>query len=229
MVVEKIIWDSDFFGYEIGRILENHDGSKIDLNYKLLISNATLSTEIDGYTNTFSEEKSVYLKKINAPLNTNFIIDEILDSENYHYNLQDLYELAFESGKYSRFYLDKNFGEQAFRNFYKTWIDNTINKSYADKIFIAVKDNKIVGFVSLKIVKNNATVGLISVSPIYQGHGFGKKLIYAIENYCFTNNIESISITTQSINKNACNFYENIGYNLEKNIIVKHYWKNDTI
>lgn len=55
----------------------------------------------------------------------------------------DLLQLAYESGKYSRFKLDKNLTPKVFTDMYKLWIENSVNGQMADRIYVVEQDNKI--------------------------------------------------------------------------------------
>ena len=138
-----------------------------------------------------------------------------------------LFELAYESGKYSRYKQDVNILEDRFKKLYQFWIKNSFNKTFADKIFYFKENENIVGFVTLKINNDIAKIGLIAVSPNYQGKGIGKKLIAKTENFCFENNVKTLQIPTQMENLEACNFYKKMGYEISEKINIKHFWEKN--
>ena len=140
-----------------------------------------------------------------------------------------MYNLAFESGKYSRFKKDKKFSNQQFENLYIKWIDNSLDFNFADDILIYVEENKIVGFISYKIKNEEATIGLVAVLPNHQGKGIGKYLLQVVENELIKNDIKALNIPTQKENKEACSFYEKLEYKIKESITIKHFWRNDTI
>ncbi len=137
--------------------------------------------------------------------------------------------MSFESGKYSRFKKDKKFSIKQFENLYKKWIDNSIDFGFADDILVYVEENKIIGFISYKIKNNEATIGLVAILPNHQGKGIGKKLLQVVENELIKNNIIILKIPTQKENLEACSFYEKRGYKIKQSIIIKHFWRNDSI
>ncbi len=224
MSIKRLDWDSNFFGYEVGEIGKDSDFSESE-NYHLIVlkQKREEEIEIEGFIKSFQETKVVFNKKLeknSLKLFKNSIIDfddEVIDKE-------FLYSLAFESGKFSRFRLDSNFPKHKFELLYTKWVDNSINKQFADKIFYVKEIDDIVGFVTLKNNNKFSTIGLIAVSENYQGRGLGKKLLLRVEEYCISQNIFEVKIPTQKENKAACHFYNKMGYNINEELIIKHYW-----
>ena len=93
----------------------------------------------------------------------------------------EIYELGFESGKFSRFKLDANFTQNEFEILYKKWVDNSFDKSFADAVLAYKEQDKILGFITYKVYNNYATVGLLGVCSKHQGKGIGKKIIDKIK------------------------------------------------
>ncbi len=71
----------------------------------------------------------------------------------------DLLQLAYESGNYSRFKLDKNFATEVFTDMYKLWIENSVNGQIADRIYVVEQDNKITAMVTVK--EKSATLHMV--------------------------------------------------------------------
>jgi dTDP-4-amino-4,6-dideoxy-D-galactose acyltransferase len=229
MKIERIDWDSNFFNFEVGKVSIDSKINSLFGNYKLLISNEESDEVIQGFTNKFSDVKIIFNKFIKQNSTIKKSNNDIVDADMIKFNVNEVYNLAYESGKFSRFYLDKNFGESKFKELYKVWVDNSLNKKIADKTFFILNNKKIIGFITFKINDAIANVGLFAVLYDYQGRGIGKDLISSLEYYCLNNNIEEINIPTQLKNKNACKFYEKMGYTGINKIFLKHYWKNGII
>ena len=79
--------------------------------------------------------------------------------------------------------------QEKFELLYSKWIDNSINKEFADKIFYIKESNEFIGFVTVKNSDSFSTIGLIAVSENYQGKGIGRKLLSNVEKYCISENI----------------------------------------
>ena len=172
MIAEKK-WDSDFFNLKIGEVnfADGKDYSNFQY-YDLLyvVSDEDFDLQIDGFTNSFSEQKVKFHKKLSEIFQINEKVYSHLEIE---FDIQEIYQLAFESGKHSRFLLDKNFGTEKFKELYRLWIDNSISKTFADDVFLYKNNQEIAGLLTYKTTDDNATVGLIAVFNKHQGKGIG--------------------------------------------------------
>ncbi len=224
-MINRLDWDSNFFEIEIGELIcqEHFNYGNADVFDLLYIkSNKDFELEINNFENVFSETKVVFSKNLNFLETSN---KNIFSFDKINYNIEEIYELAFESGKFSRFFLDNNFRKEKFKELYKKWVDNSISKLFADDLFVYQEDNKTIGFVTYKVKNEIATVGLIAVSPNQQGKGIGSKLLNYLEIFLYESNIHTLLIPTQKSNLAACNFYKKQGYSINEKTIIKHYWK----
>lgn len=226
MKIKHLDWDSSFFNKKIGllELLNDCNFSKIKNDYDLIyvVSDKDVAVESVDFKEGYRENKIVFSKKIvqkNESTEVN-IFSELEDSPR-----NEIYELAFESGKFSRFKLDKNFHQIEFENLYKKWVDNSFNKEFADAVLVYKEQNKILGFVTYKVWDKQATIGLIAVCSKHQGIGIGKKLIQSVEMELANKGVDELRIPTQLQNELACRFYTKMGYEIIENKILKHYWK----
>lgn len=72
--------------------------------------------------------------------------------------------------------------------------------------------NKLVGCVNLQQQENKLYLGMLTVSPILQGAGIGKKLLAASESYAASNNFTAITMTVISVRQELIAWYERHGY-----------------
>jgi dTDP-4-amino-4,6-dideoxy-D-galactose acyltransferase len=224
-MVKTLQWDSDFFKLKVGEInyderYNQQDVSNYDLIY--VISNDNFVLELDNFENTFSETKVIFVKNLEKE---NIDSEPIFKLNQVNVEIDKLYSLAFESGKNSRFLLDNRFDKSIFKNLYRAWIDNSINKKFADDILVYFEENQIKGFVSYKTIDSFTSVGLIAVDANCQGKGIGAKLLKYLENIILETGIKQITIPTQLSNIQACSFYKKQGYSIKKKTYIKHYWK----
>ncbi len=227
MTVKFLNWDSDFFNKKIGEILytTKKELISIDGSYDLIYvkQKEKFDVEIDGFEKSYDEIKVLFVKEIKKriQLKNNYVFS----ARDINFELEKVYELAYQSGVYSRFKLDNKFQEIEFKKLYRTWVDNSLSKEIADDILLISKDKTILGFATYKIFKEYAQIGLIAINPEYQGKGFGKMLMNSVENEALSKNIKILKVTTQSRNQLACEFYLKCGYFIEKKTIIKHFWK----
>ncbi|MCO4821597.1 MAG: GNAT family N-acetyltransferase [Flavobacteriaceae bacterium] len=229
--IKKLNWESDFFNFNVGilDLLKNQFQplhANLTQAFKLIVTNQKIEETIHFKTHElhYTETKRTYNKNIDIKTRLK-PYSYIFDTDTNPCDYKGLLELAFESGKYSRFKCDTNFTSKQFESLYKTWIINSLNKQIADKIFYIKKENEIVGFASIKLNINIAQIGLIAVSANKQGQGLGSILLNVVENYCAQKKIQELNISTQKNNTQAGAFYEKNGYKIKQDLIIKHYWK----
>lgn len=229
-MINQLDWDSNFFELQIAEcVIDNQSVINVEKTYDLIyvFCNSDKDISLTGYSESYKENKIVYFK--NDLVKNQFVSDTILSFSKTNFSREQLYELSFESGKYSRFKKDKKFSIRQFENLYKKWIDNSLDINFANDILVCVEENKIIGFISYKIKNNEASIGLVAVLPNHQGKGIGKKLLQVVENELIKNDIKVLNIPTQKENIEACSFYEKLGYKIKQSIIIKHFWRNDSI
>lgn len=228
-MINQLDWDSNFFELQIAEcFIDNQSVINVEKTYDLIyvFSNSDKDINLPGYSESYKENKIVYIKDLDK---NQLDCENILSFSSTNFSREQLYKLSFESGKYSRFKKDKKFSIQQFENLYKRWIDNSLDFGFSDDILVYVEEKKIIGFISYKIKNNEATIGLVAVLPNYQGKGIGKKLLQVVENELIKNDIKVLNIPTQKENLEACSFYEKRGYKVKQSIIIKHFWRNDSI
>ena len=229
MMCTKLIWDSEFFGINIATFDFDNKTQKAIKNseeFDMIVVKNNLENKLSlpNFKQTFQETKVVFSKILHLEANLN-INNFVFDTDSSSIETSDLYDLAFESGKHSRFKLDSNFQEAKFFELYQKWVDNSLNKQFADKVFYIKENNLIKGFVTIKLHSKYATIGLIGIDNKSQGKGFGSLLIKKSEQYCLQNNILELQIPTQKENYLACKFYSKLDYTILNEINYKHLWK----
>jgi ribosomal protein S18 acetylase RimI-like enzyme len=91
-------------------------------------------------------------------------------------------------------------------------------RSADDRIFVAEIDKNVVGMCSVQILISTAEggkVGLVEdvvVSKNYQGHGVGRTLMSAIDNYAKELGLSRLQLLADKNNHLAIGFYKNIGW-----------------
>lgn len=226
MKLNKLDWDSTFFGFEVAEMCVDSnevifENDKFDLIY--IKANSEFKFISTSHIVTLEEHKVEFEKTLyndNCSFVENNYIEDLFIKKNV--NKEAMYSLAFESGKYSRFKKDNIISKDKFEALYKLWIDNSLNKKFADAFFVYVDDEQILGFVTVKLHQNFGQIGLIAVAPGYQGKGIGSKLIMKAEEFCLQNNKEKLQIPTQKENIEACSFYSKLDYKIIKTTIIKH-------
>lgn len=229
----KLTWDSDFFNKKIGRIGFENDYLNLVENlekafkqqYDLVYVFGHKSTDIPNwilskFNGKLVDKKILFTAQIEDLQTKNTV--EINEFQEKNGNL--LYELAYLSGKYSRFRLDENLEIENFKRLYREWIDKSVSRQIAKKVFVYEENKQIKGMITLEIKEKVANIGLIAVDETLQGKGIGMSLIDACVRYCKSENIITLDVPTQLDNAQACKFYEKCGFTEKSIQNIYHFW-----
>jgi len=234
-MIRLLDWDSKFFGFPVGmiKLAIEPDWEKLTFDFKSFSSNYRLLYFI-------TSEKLLIPQDFQKNFNGHFINQRVLyqkatgrsdikfpayihEYENSELT-PELVQLAYTSGSFSRFRVDQNMPNGKFKELYKIWIKNSLEKKIADRIFVSAHKNKVTGMVTCK--NNNAicNIGLVAVDDPEQGKRTGRYLIQKIEEQAYNDGLVEIRVPTQANNENACVFYEKLGLTPMKITNYYHFW-----
>ncbi|MBV4356066.1 GNAT family N-acetyltransferase [Pinibacter aurantiacus] len=232
--MKTVEWDSNFYKKKIGKIsivnqtvkefvceIENARENNFDLIYVFVEDkNVPIEDYLKRHSQCF-DEKVVYVKPIDSSADKPskvFVYDGPANEQLIH--------LGFEAGKFSRFGIDPRLSPY-FKTMYKLWIENSINKSFADFLICKYSESEpqiITSFVTGKADGNVGRIGLIATNPLYQGKGIGREIMKASEYHFLQSGAVDIEVATQLENKIACAFYSSIGFKIKTITPIYHYW-----
>ena len=237
MIINKLSWDSQFFGFNVGKI----DGDKIssiedlkkilleakNLNYRLCYllipcEYISLNEIAKSQNGLLIDEKVTY--SINDIYGVKLDDSSNISEFDKKFSLKEMYELGIQSSHQSRFRIDKNFERNACDKMYKIWIEKSIDGELAEKVFIYTDNNAVKGMITIKIYNGIGKIILIGVDSEERGKSIGKKLIQKSFEYFISSKVYKVDVDTQNRNIDACRFYEKCGFSKSKTINVYHYW-----
>jgi dTDP-4-amino-4,6-dideoxy-D-galactose acyltransferase len=227
-MIEKLSWDSDFFGYPVGQIeilkpdrynvsTAIQDSKKFTLVY--VISPERIDFEVPELK--LVDIKTRLSKRIKNKPNCSFYnISEYGGEED-----GQLKKLALESGAFSRFKVDSNFVHNEFEKLYLKWISDSINKIIADKIIVYKEPGSVcIGFVTLKFKIHFSEIGLIAVDEKSRGKGIAKSLLTFTDGLTINAGCDRIEVVTQLENLPAMKLYEKAGFEIISKKYIYHLW-----
>jgi len=243
MRFQYLDWDSDFFRIKTGRIDFSIDkDTRLDLikkllalkskDYKLVYCFSDKALPFDLHNISWNgylvDQKVLYQYSIDPidvkrefELNPKYsIVPYSLASAN-----NQLFDLSIQSGEYSRFNKDKKLPLGSFQNLYKEWINNAVNGSVSDKVFVAIdRMNKEKGLITLKLAADATEIGLLGVDQSARGQGIASALIKKAKGEAFLNGNIYLNVTTQLANIPACRLYEKASFTQQTVTYVYHFW-----
>ncbi|WP_445958146.1 GNAT family N-acetyltransferase [Yeosuana sp.] len=227
-MIERQEWDSNFFGYQIGKLaLNNPDNFNFEVfekksnPYKLVyvFSSKKLKFEHLHLVDT----KVTFLKEIEY-LEDHNTSNIVLFNKNED-DFKVLEELALSSGEYSRFKIDKNFINGEYEVLYKEWIRKSVDKETFLDIIVYKENKHILGFTTLEGKGQSiSNIGLVAVNQKERGKKIGTKLINFTVNHAFIKGFKEIQVITQQDNSPAMSLYEKCGFIISKTEYIYHYW-----
>ncbi|NJB37075.1 GNAT family N-acetyltransferase [Croceivirga sp. JEA036] len=229
MQIERLEWDSEFFGYEIGKLsweqtfdFQFLKGYALESNYRLIyIFSETPISELETY---LVDRKVVLSRDLNDCISTKDDLQLIVPYKHTAENFTALLELVLESGVYSRFKLDKNFENKEYEKLYEEWIKKSLEK---DKhvCYVYLDNNLIHGFITLEEKENYLSdINLIAVHNSARGKGIGNKLINKSIQISKKRGLTKIQVATQMANSPAMKLYKKNGFRIQKVSHIYHYW-----
>lgn len=230
-MMNKIInktWDSKYFGFNVGEYtvepkesisLENLRSEAKDQKFALLYVRS--SDKLPDFEGIFCDEKIEYATTnfTNNSMDTN-CIHEYQGSEMD----QQLINLAFVSGKYSRYHLDPSFPNEKFKGLYRIWMEKSVSHEIATGVLVYQYNKSIGGVLTYKIEHEHSSVGLFAVDPKIQGKGIGTKLLNYLFHIIPHTEQSILTIDTQGVNKPARHFYEKNGLFIKSTTWLYHVW-----
>lgn len=226
-MISKAEWDSKFFDYPVG-ILIVKEKNDFDLKkilaesneFKLVYIISKMDLE-DFPLLKLMDKKVIYTKQLSNCKNEG----EMLEYSPEIHSYDQLLNLAYLSGTYSRFKIDENFMNNEFRLLYKEWLDKSIEKKLAFKVLINHLEAEIAGFVTLnKKDTQTSEIGLIAVGEKFQGRNIGSKLIQECEFLSIERNLPNIEVATQYENLAARRLYEKNNFSIKNITNIYHFW-----
>lgn len=227
-------WDSDFFGYKIGKIYIEKKISSASL------VEAFHEAKLNGFDLIYlslphdDEELNAIAQKFFAKLvdkKTTFFIKlnkdqifalhrNVVQYQNKEAN-EELLDLSVQIGIYSRFNKDEKFTHLQFEKLYKLWMIRSVKKELSKEVLVYKDNLSIKGVITLDIRNNIGMIGLMGVDRKCRGQNIGFELINASKKYFLEQDITIIEVLTQGFNIAACNLYKKCGFDI---LAIKNFY-----
>lgn len=238
MNLQYLSWDSNFFNLKIGKIIIQDEN----------IFDAKTFKEIAAR----EEYDLIYIYKYNSLLKQDIVFSMNLDlidivvemskefsSQSFirrpfklkntlsEKELAESYLIADQTSIVSRFYKEPIINNSCTKALYRKWIDNSLNKSFADGVFIEKIDDSVVGIHVIKTDFENRIgyCSLIGVRNNIKRKGVGRKLWnQAIQYWSEKSIIDKIQISFSLQNSESLKFHLKMGFkNVENISYIYHY------
>jgi dTDP-4-amino-4,6-dideoxy-D-galactose acyltransferase len=236
--IERLEWDSAFFGVPIGRVsLSGASAKQVAdaVNWADCVGLECLYWLIDGYDLTSlkaAETCGFHLVDIRVtfelPLSSRGQSDHPgakLVRSLQPGDLLDLLTLARESHRQSRFFYDGHFSESKCDDMYEEWIKKAMNgPPYT--ILVAEHEDQPAGYcVCHQTTEGIGEIGLLAVAPNYHRRHIGTALVSAALDYFAVKGMSTSTVVTQGRNIAAQRLYQSCGFVTKSMNLWYHRWK----
>ena len=230
-MTQLVQWDTDNFGFKVGNLIPDTDITKKWLDdellearnqdYRLLyLKGSSIPKDLMSEEILLADEKVVFQQDTKHP-NNYFPDKNVISIKNCGLS-NELLTLAYESGKYSRYNIDKKMPSSVFKNLYRLWMERSLNGMIATDVLGFCQSDCCDGMLTYKKEENCVDIGLIAVNPTVAGHGVGSKIMQT-----FLSMFEvgtHIEVATQKRNAVACRYYEKNGFEVKSVTNIYHIW-----
>lgn len=238
-VGEYLPWDSEFFGYRIGRVKESvlvAGTSAYEINVWVqqeYLECVYACVDADNTKAVFDIEDAGFhfvnikvtleadVRRItSSPLTTS---EATLKDFSEDMTVQ-LVPLVRGNHMISRFFSDRHFDPQRAASLYEVWLMQCCRDSSV-KTFIACMGPTVVGYICCKKTEGRkGSIVLAGVAPNYRRHGIGTQLVAAAQDWFINSGVWSAEVVTQGSNIDALRLYTSMGFFQRQTELWYHKW-----
>ena len=228
---EFLEWDSEFFGFRIGRMTAGSGGAdelplmaawcrehRIDCMYLLADADAGYIAAEGGFLLTDIRVR------LEVPVLSPAKKAECRDVRPFQpADLPAISEIAAASHHDSRFYYDPRFPRAKCDELYRTWIRRSA-EGWANAVFVAEAEGQPVGYISCHLSGTDGSIGLIAVDANARGRGVGRQLVQTALDYFRDQEMRRALVVTQARNLASQRLYQTCGFITESVQLWFHHW-----
>jgi GNAT superfamily N-acetyltransferase len=237
-LVERLDWDSEFFGRPIGR-------ARVGRLDKVLAERLVYDARAAGLTCVYfaagiddvetvcaAEQMGFHLVDVRVVLerpdlttlpaavaDTDFIVEPARESD-----LPRLEEIATEVARQSRYAADPRFRADETDRLYRTWIRNAWD-GYVDKVLVArAGDGTVLGFGCPKMHGELCDLQLLGVTGAQRQRKVGRAIVLAVMSWGREQGAKRMQMVTQGRNVPAQRLVQQLGFLTAEVKLYYHLW-----
>ena len=228
-------WDSQFFGFKTARILppilKQHDlegilermrTKQVKLAYWSAADKADF--DIEPFGGRLVDEKTTFQVDLTALDPDSFAAQPPVKPYQSGRHDETLFELALQSGVYSRYARDPQFPQDKFVALYREWMRKCLSGELADEILVIYEGEEPAGMATVAAKDGMGHIGLIAVDQAFRGKHFGEALVRAAQQWYLDHSLETAQVVTQGDNRAAHSLYRKCDYQIIRIQYLYHFW-----
>ncbi len=224
-MLEVLPWDSEFFGFRIGRLRAESLTPELaseakrwcranDVSCLYFLGAGEPKDDPEGFQ--VSEGFRMVDERVTFQWDAQLVegqSDAVRAFEPA--DLEQLEIIARCSHRDTRFYHDPEFARERCDDLYATWIRRSC-EGWADAVFVAIDQSRPAGYLTC----TGNSIGLVAVAEGARGHGLGKQLVTAAQRYLYASGAAYAEVVTQGRNQAALKLYSGCGFQ----VVNTKYW-----
>jgi dTDP-4-amino-4,6-dideoxy-D-galactose acyltransferase len=234
---EPLDWDTGFFGVRTGRLLpvrfdagalgEALDAARAEgygLLYWFALPGNDNAAAADAHGGWLADRKRTYVHDLEGLAADDLVVNWFIESWKAPEPDAELVDLALAAGVQSRFLRDPRFGREAFERLYGEWMRRSVNRELAEEVLFIEDFGRKRAMLTLGLRMGRPDIGLVATEADYRGRGMAGDLVRASLIWAINRDHREAQVVTQAENAGACRFYEALGYRVEREDWVYHFW-----
>lgn len=237
--VQRLDWDSEFFGFGVGRLVGPFESSStlaaalqaaVERDLRLVYGvcgheDATSYRIALAAGGRFVDAKRTYALGLANVQPTRIDIEDAGDDA---CSRRQLRSLAWQAAEFSRFRIDPALPAGSWRRMYSAWVRNSLSGQLSDAVLVERADGRIIGMITVSHSGKRGQIGLFAVDHRWRGRGIGHRLLDAALQRCRAEGCDELVVVTQGGNIAACRSYERAGYCVIEEQDIFHFWTDQT-
>lgn len=230
--LQLLDWDSQFFGFPVGRLDWGQDDWSAD--------EILLRGRQGGFRLCYLFAKTPEQARIAAGIGAVSVNTRVVLFQDFHDNTNKCYvsiedmagtedlpaitNLALQSAANSRFRIDPQMPEGKWQKLYREWAKKSLSGEMANAVLVERLDGVVAGMITLQQKAGRGSIGLFAVDEQARGKGYGARLLERAQRWFETQDCRRATVATQGDNAGALRAYDRAGYRVMSEESIFHLW-----
>lgn len=231
-------WDSNFFGFSIGRIYANgltverlrrelerakHEKMKfIELFCDAPDDQSIYSSESLGFH--LADLRITLKRKPEEDIKEDKTHKDLIFKEADRTDINRLKTMSKGLFQSSRYYRYQKFDSNKADLMFQLWIEKSVLGEFDDELYCLYDATDILALCSLKYRGNTASIGLFGINSAHQGKGLGSLILKQVLHLLYKRRFTDVAVITQGRNSGALHLYQKNGFCLAMITLCYYKW-----
>lgn len=236
--VKYLDWDSQFFGFTIGRIhadgctgerlsKELEKARKEKIKFVELFCDASDTESIYSSEGTgfhLADLRLTFIKKLPGDVNDDISLKGLTFKKAGKEDIDRIKTAGHGLFTGSRYYRYPKFDRNKVDLMFLIWIEKAVKGEMDDELYYLCDETGILAFNSLRYRENTASIGLFGIDEAYRGKGLGSLLLNRVSYLLHNRRVTEVKVVTQGKNSSALHLYQKNGFYLSQINMCYYKW-----